>query len=152
MPNKFRFNKIDHPLIIVSTILTIIVILFSIFALGSLPETSAPRMFSDSQPALPVDLTGTWKTETHETVGFTAKIAAGFIEIETSNDDTRMSYWYGSFDNSPVEGQGYESIAQPSEKIYLSSSKTKSFVYRDGKISFEFSAFGVTRIVELHRA
>ncbi len=154
-----KISPLDRPIYKAVIALAILVICFSIAAILSMPGATTPsrvKAFVDStsvaQTVGPVDVTGAWTTQAGDKLPMTANISADTIEIDIAVDGATMSYWYGTFSNPVTNGAGIQSVCKehPS-KTFLSSAKSKPFVYRDGKISFEYSGMGVTKKMELIR-
>lgn len=129
-----------------------IVGLFKYFSGAEHPTINIPTI--SQQPAVkikvPLDLTGNWRSDKPKV---TAVVQNGTIEVESTLDDGGYArWWYGTFDN-PQDGKtGVTSKGMyDPNKIYLSSAETKSFVYHDGRLKFQISMMGVTRIVEMKR-
>ncbi len=106
----------------------------------------------------PTDLTGTWKSEESEGTYQEAVINDGTIEINWINDaeQTKALYWIGSYE-APTEAVDTYSwtsagdIETMASALLASQDETKDFKYENGKITYEVSAMGVTKTVELSK-
>jgi hypothetical protein len=110
-----------------------------------------------AEPKL-LDLIGDWKQSNpnSETSYQTATITNNTIEVFWNNEETSTVslYWAGTFipPAAGVEEYTWESVndkEKTSKAIMASPSETKTFTYRDGIISYEVSALGMTTTVEL---
>ncbi len=106
----------------------------------------------------PTDLTGTWVSEASDGTYQEAVIKDGKIEINWVNDEekTKSLYWIGSCDapTSYVEEYSWTSkgdIEKMKSSLLASSDKTKDFKYSNDVLSYEASAFGTTKTVEMKR-
>lgn len=139
--------------------LAILVIVAAVGGVLSIPRSTTPSRIENflgdtpiAQSQVALDVTGSWSTEIGDKFPMNAKISGDTIEIEMGVDGSTMSYWYGTFSNSAANGAGIESISKEHPtKTFLSSAKSKPFVYRDDKISFEYSGMGITKTIELIR-
>lgn len=116
----------------------------------NLAPSAMAQQSSAIKALVPVDLTGAWNTDAKSKVRMGAKIAAGTIQVDMVGDATIMSYWYGTFENVK-DGGTVTSKAIDNGRIFLSTAPTKDFTYKDGKLSFQISAMGITNVVELTR-
>lgn len=104
------------------------------------------------------DLTGSWvqkgkeDAETYQ-AGY---IKDGVIEIFwiTDNGDTHMLYWSGTYDAPTEEVDEYKwdssnNRIKTDTAILASDDNTKTFSYKNGEISYEASAFGITTTITL---
>lgn len=104
----------------------------------------------------PLDLTGTWKSEEVEGSYQEATISDGAIEINWVSDggNTKSLYWAGTY-VAPTEPTNDYAWTSENDKektgmaLLASSDDTKEFIYKDGVISYEASAMGTTKKVEL---
>lgn len=104
----------------------------------------------------PTDLTGTWKSEETNGSYQEAVIAEDTIEINWVSDggNTKSLYWAGTY-VAPTEYVNEYSWTSENDKektgsaLLASGDDTKEFSYKDGKISYEASAMGTTKTVEL---
>lgn len=104
----------------------------------------------------PLDLTGTWKSEEVEGSYQEATISDSAIEINWVSDggNTKSLYWAGTY-VAPTESTDEYSWISENDKektgtaLLASSDDTKDFTYKDGVISYEASAMGTTKKVEL---
>jgi hypothetical protein len=95
-------------------------------------------------------LNGTWKSDSPS---MTAHISNDTIEIDFAlQDGDHAMYWKGSAPASASDGSTFVSKGDTQtmgNEALTSSSSTKRFVYKNGKLSFPFSILGTTRTVEL---
>jgi len=110
-----------------------------------------------STPNIMQSLEGIWTTPSNDSVVMTAEIKQNMITIMWgSKDDKSFSslYWRGSFlypaqfdDGTTVLSHG---DVEPMKASLMGSQDTaKTFTYKDGKLSFKFTAMGVTRALQL---
>jgi hypothetical protein len=112
---------------------------------GIEPVAVAPEAF---QVRIPTNLSGEWISKEPRMI---AVIDDGTIRIDMVGDDFSMGYWYGSFKMPNGDGDTIVSNAIEGNGLVLSLSTKKEFVYKDGALSFELTAMGVTNTVELTR-
>lgn len=105
----------------------------------------------------PISLDGTWVQVDAEESYHKAEIKDGTIEINWvfEEDNTEALYWAGSCE-TPTEGDTFtwdsvNDTEKTSTALMASPDETKTFTYEDGKISYEASAMGVTKTIELER-
>lgn len=111
---------------------------------------------STTEKKEPLDLTGTWKSEEVEGSYQEATISDSVIEINWVSDggNTKSLYWAGTY-VAPTESTDKYSWISENDKektgtaLLASSDDTKDFTYKDGVISYEASAMGTTKKVEL---
>lgn len=111
---------------------------------------------STTEKKEPLDLTGTWKSEEVEGSYQEATISDSAIEINWVSDggNTKSLYWAGTY-VAPTESTDEYSWVSENDKektgtaLLASSDDTKDFTYKDGVISYEASAMGTTKKVEL---
>lgn len=123
---------------------------------GSNDNSAADTAEQPEEPEAPTDLTGTWKSEENDGSYQEAVITADRIEINWVSDggDTKSIYWIGSYE-APTEAADEYSWTSNRNKeetdsaLLASTDDTKEFTYKDGVISYEASALGTTKTVEL---
>jgi hypothetical protein len=112
-----------------------------------------------SAPTIP-DLAGNWAevtTASPSSATQTAVITGNTIEITWHNTDgTTALYWAGSFTAPTTPGDSYEwdsanDTSKTGSAILASSDPTKHFTYKDGKLSYQVSALGVTKTETLQK-
>lgn len=111
---------------------------------------------STTEKKEPLDLTGTWKSEEVEGSYQEATISDSVIEINWVSDggNAKSLYWAGTY-VAPTESTDKYSWISENDKektgtaLLASSDDTKDFTYKDGVISYEASAMGTTKKVEL---
>lgn len=101
------------------------------------------------------DLTGSWiETNTDSDAKMSAEITSDTIEVYWSADETRALYWSGTY-AAPTEAGTYTwSSVNDHDKtdsaLLASGDDTKDFIYNsNGEITFDVTAFGVTKTVHL---
>ena len=120
------------------------------------PDSASNSSEQLEEPEEPTDLTGTWKSEENDGSYQEAVITTDRIEINWVSDggDTKSIYWIGTYD-APTEAVDEYSWTSERNKeetdtaLLASTDDTKDFTYKDGVISYEASALGTTKTVEL---
>lgn len=95
----------------------------------------------------PSSLIGDWhQTNGSETgTGFTAEISAGGIQINyPTRDGSGGIFWLGTFDGTKKSAGSFKVQSKPdpdgmANNLLASNEKIKTFSYKDGVISFDFS-------------
>lgn len=108
-------------------------------------ETQAPEV---------VDLSGEWAEENPGESTQVATITADTITINwAQSDGTRAIYWVGTVETPGAEGAWTSTRDAEATKSALLASQddTKAFTFKDGKLSYEVTAMGVTKPVTLVR-
>jgi hypothetical protein len=108
--------------------------------------------FNAPNPA--INWNGTW-TQTDESDAFTAvaTINDGEINIKLNSPSSSALYWSGTWpalptgDKQTVTSVGNREILDQS--VLGSQAATKVFTYKDGTLSFEFTALGVTKTIHM---
>ena len=106
------------------------------------------------------DLTGDWVEKDAENIDTYQKgyIKDGVIELFwILNDGTSSLYWSGSYEapEGNTDNYSWESVNDKTKTEYAlmaANDDSKTFNYKDGEISYEASAMGMTKTVELIRA
>lgn len=109
-----------------------------------------------AEPKEPLDLTGTWTEEEPADTYHEAVIKDGTIEINWISDggETKSLYWAGTY-KAPEEATDEYSWTSDNDKektdsaLLASDDDTKEFTYTDGKLTYEASAMGTTKTVNL---
>ncbi|TFC01613.1 hypothetical protein E3O42_09570 [Cryobacterium adonitolivorans] len=138
----------------------------------SAPAPDANTAASDSQPeaataepteevlVTPLDLAGEWKqTNSNSTDAYqTATITGEQITVNWVNDAeaTKAVYWIGSYAAPTEDTESYSwdsqgDVAQMENAILASGDSAKTFTYKDGVLTYELTAMGVTMTVEMNR-
>lgn len=120
------------------------------------PDSASNSSEQLEEPEEPTDLTGTWKSEENDGSYQEAVITTDRIEINWVSDggDTKSIYWIGTYE-APTEAVDEYSWTSERNKeetdtaLLASTDDTKDFTYKDGVISYEASALGTTKTVEL---
>lgn len=97
------------------------------------------------------DLTGKWMGHINETA-FTVSVENETVTIRMAKAGSSMLYWYGSFQNHAVVGETINSTKLDINKAVLSSAGSKEFTVNDNSLSFDVSAVGQTKTIEVTRA
>jgi len=139
---------------IVATLIVALAVVWALSSCGSSTKSSSGSKDLSAQSVVNTidaakDLSGTWKAD-----GFTAKIANGVITIDIVGDDQSSGlYWKGTFPaqvtTSTISSQANKKALQWA--ILGSDEKTKTFTYKDNKLSFKFSMMGVSGMIDLTR-
>jgi hypothetical protein len=96
-------------------------------------------------------LVGTWKSSEPEMI---AHISRHKIAIDFAGDGSSALYWRGTVPSSISNGGKFVSkgnIKAMDASLLGSTSKTKRFTYKNGRLSFKFSILGITRTVYLRK-
>lgn len=106
--------------------------------------------------AVVTNLTGSWiETGKDSSPKMLAEITNDTIEVYWSADETRALYWAGTY-TAPTGAGVYtwnstNDHTKTDTALLASGNDTKTFVYNNGEITFELTAFGVTTTVHLVR-
>jgi hypothetical protein len=116
-----------------------------------LPQTStaqasiAPKAVAE---VTTVDLTGKWTAQVKETT-FTVDIVDSVVTIKMSKDGSSMLYWYGTFPATGSIGENVTSTKLEINKAVLSGADAKTFGVKETSLTFDVSAMGQTKTVEV---
>ncbi len=106
------------------------------------------------------DLTGVWvqNNSASKDTWQEATIQGETIEINWmfEGDSSKALYWAGTYQAPTTAVAEYSWTSQndtskTSEALLASDAATKDFKYKDGKISYEVTAMGITTTVELEK-
>lgn len=120
------------------------------------PGTTA----EEAAPAEPLDLTGEWKqTNSNSEDSYQAATISGdVIEVNWVNDadSSTAIYWVGSYDAPTEDVTEYtwdsaNDTSKTETALLASSDPTKTFTFKDGVLSYELTAMGVTMTVEMSK-
>lgn len=150
-----------NALLVAAAILTIVGVVFIAIAImaavvpeGS-PTVQAP---GPQQEAVPVvepplhDLNGTWTGDIGNGSTMVGTVNGDSIQILLKKEDVSMIYWNGTFQPSGAIGDVVLSTKVEIPKAVLSTADSKRFVVGNETMSFEITAMGVTKTVELSHA
>lgn len=104
----------------------------------------------------PENLSGKWSTSEKDGPSFEAEVTANHITInytDPEQPDYSALYWDGTFetpDNGVVQSVG--NTEEMESALLASQDASKAFSYKDDKLSFKFSAMGVSQVIHLRRA
>lgn len=135
----------------------LIVTCLGIFFVVQTTAGDDPAIHSPEQPTgvglnLPlVQMNGVWTAEAGSSK-FVATVKNQTITIELGNDDTAMTYWYGTFVDQEARGATITSDLIETNEVILSQARSKDFVLKGTLLEFEFKAMGMTKKVRLSRA
>lgn len=121
--------------------------------------TGGPSNTKTAQTAKPLDLTGTWveKNPKSKDMVQEATITADTIVVNwKQTDGTTALYWAGSYEAPKDASTSYEWTStgdkdKMSSALLASQDATKKFAYKDGKLTFQVSAMGVTTTSQLEK-
>lgn len=117
--------------------------------------SSAPtEIFPKQDCCVPsTDLKGVWSFKNSNGSTFTADVTDKAIKIHmNTNNGTSMVYWYGTFESYKPAGSVITSdVIYDDAVIMLSNSTSKNFVVGNTTLSFDFTAMGATKKVDLSR-
>lgn len=132
-----------------------VIVMNSVVPEGS-PSVQAPG--PQQQIAVPVaepplhDLNGTWTGDVDNGTTMTGTVNGDSIQIVFEKDNCKMIYWNGTFQPAATIGDVVLSSKVDIPKAVLSTADSKRFVVGNETMSFEISALGVTKTVELSHA
>lgn len=143
----------------VLSILACFTLVFTLAACSSSSDTDKNKSNEPTQKEeQPTDLTGTWVSEANGGSYQEAVISDGTIEINWVNDEekTKSLYWSGTYEapTKAVDEFNWTSkgdTEKMSNAIMASQDKAKDFSYKDGVLSYEASALGTTKTVEMKK-
>lgn len=137
-------------------ILCIALCALTVFALAAC-DSKAGGTDKDEGKQPPV-LTGTWKQTNSESDDSyqEATITDSTIEVYWVADDTKALYWAGSFTaptkaDEPYTWDSANDTEKTSSALLASGDATKTFTYKDGTLSYEVTAMGVTKTVTMKK-
>jgi hypothetical protein len=137
---------------IVIPVLVVLAVLLGLFV--AIVESGPAAHGSTAVQLNPTVLSGEWhQSNPPDGVSVTAEISSDSIQIMVKMDGTEGIYWLGSFDPKiiagTIESQG-DSDAMALE-IFASQESVKTFTYKDGTLSFQFSMLGISQTIQLTR-
>ena len=97
-----------------------------------------------------IDLNGKWSTTIKETT-FNVDVTNSVITIKMSKNGSSMLYWYGTFPSTGTIGEIITSTKLDINKAVLSGADSKMLTVKDGSLTFDVSAMGQTKNVEVTR-
>lgn len=136
-------------------ILCIALCALTVFALAACgaKTTDDPAKTEPKQPPV---LTGTWKQTNSESDDSyqEATITDSTIEVYWVSADTKALYWAGTFvaptkADEPYTWDSANDTEKTSSALLASGDATKTFTYKDGTLSYEVTALGVTKTVTM---
>jgi hypothetical protein len=95
------------------------------------------------------DLTGDWTADNGNNTKIVATVKDNTIKILLKSTDVEMTYWSGTFVNSAIAGDQIASIKSQALEMIMSQAESKTFAIGDKSLSFDMSAFGVTKHVTM---
>jgi len=124
-------------------------------------QNSAPGTTEEEvAPAEPLDLTGEWKQTNSKSEDSyqAATISGDVIEINWVNeaDSGTAIYWVGTYvapteDVTEYTWDSANDTSKTENALLASSDPTKTFTFKDGVLSYELTAMGVTMTVEMSK-
>lgn len=111
----------------------------------------------DSKPRT-VSLIGEWRQINPNSGGWmTASISGESVQVNLRGRGSSSVYWMGTFDTHPRKSNKFKvvSIGDPDaakSMIAADESKTKTFTYDHGVLSFKFSALGTSATIHMTKA
>lgn len=136
-------------------ILSIALCALTVLALVACGSKGSGDTGKDDTKQPPV-LTGTWKQNNSESNDSyqEATITDSTIEVYWVSDDTKALYWAGSFvapttAYEPYTWDSANDTEKTSSALLASGDATKTFTYKDGTLSYEVTAMGVTKTVTM---
>ncbi|MFT8638708.1 hypothetical protein [Bifidobacterium sp.] len=120
------------------------------------PDTASSS--SSPEPAPPLDLTGTWASQSDDSSDtiMQATIKDSTIEINWVAPDSTSLYWTGSYEAPTEATDTYSWTSQGdtetmSTALLASQDSTKDFTYENDELTFEASALDTTKTMRLQR-
>ena len=102
------------------------------------------------------DLSGTWKTKEEDGSWMEAEIKDDVITINWISDEGESTsvFWVGSYDAPKDSGNEYSWESKrdkdkTDKEPLASSDATKKFTYKDGKLTYQMTGFGVTTTMSM---
>lgn len=131
-------------------------ILIGIMAMSFTACGGESKSNESSTSSSPTDLTGIWDSEDNEGSYQEATISDGYIEINWVSADSTSLYWAGTYTAPEKAVKEYTWVSENDKEktesaLLASSDDTKEFTYKNGVISYEASAMGTTKTIELKR-
>ncbi len=133
------------PFLIVLVVVMVIVSVRSAYH----SQADSPRI------VIPSSLSGEWhQTEGMKNVYMTATIHGGSIQIDMENRDATYVYWMGTFESDKSTAMPFTTVSlgdtdAMAQSVFGSNSKMKTFTYKDGVISYDFTMLGSFKTVKL---
>lgn len=103
------------------------------------------------QREAPGDLTGDWTTRPDARVKFIAEIRAGTILVHMISKGDTIAYYYGTFTTSNNKNEFVSTKIDDGKIVWCVDCPTKTFLYQNGNIHFDFGIAGITSAIELIR-
>jgi hypothetical protein len=135
--------------------------LIGMAACGSAESTSGAKDSTAQQEVKkePLDLTGTWVEKNPKS---DAMVQEAIIDDSTitinwkQSDGTEALYWAGSYEKPTTTDDSYSWTSNNDKEktgaaLLASSDDTKKFEYKNGKLTYQASAMGVTVTSELEK-
>lgn len=104
------------------------------------------------------DLSGTWKTKEEDGSWMEAEIKDDVITINWISDEGESTsvFWVGSYDAPKDSGNEYSWKSKrdkdkTDKEPLASSDDTKKFTYKDEKLTYQMTGFGVTTTMSMTR-
>lgn len=111
---------------------------------------------TESQKEEPTSLIGIWKSEVNNSSYQEAVISESSIEINwvSDNGKTKSLYWSGTYSEPTEKTDNYTWISENNKQqtdaaLMASGDDTKEFTFKNNVISYEVSALGTTKTMEL---
>lgn len=142
----------SRPRRLVAAIFAAIAVVLTIFLVFDVSSKS-----SSSVPQQNESYVGAWSTSPKaDAPQMKATVGVDTIEIQWVMPDSTALYWKGTFPASDPLADGTVIVSQADrtamdESLFASRGTDKGFTYRDGKLSFQFTALGVTKTVYLEK-
>jgi hypothetical protein len=157
-------NKTQRALIAVLTVVIALVVLVTVVRMATTPRDTPPKgmsvapVVSDPTPSPDLVMDGTWKSAETAGSSFVATVKNNTITVIWKMPDTSEGlYWVGDFPSKIISGAASTGVisnadqAQLAKSVVGSQSEYKEFTYEGDVLSFDFTAMGVTKKVELKK-
>jgi hypothetical protein len=134
-------------------VLSVLACLTASYDLLSSRESARGASQTVAQASLPENLNGKWhQTKGMKGVTMDAVITGDSIQVNMTLDDSTGPFWMGSFDQSRQPAIiSIGDVDAMANKIFASNETTKTFTYKNGDLSFDFSMMGVHTTVHMSK-
>lgn len=115
-----------------------------------------------SKDVIPKSMVGTWYQTNKMKSGITMQASVslgGTIQIDMKAGDSSNIYWMGSFEYDEDPQTDFNTLSQADSdaqkvmagSLFGSQDSKKSFTYKNGELSYEFTMMGVDKTIHLEQ-